>query len=180
MKSVAIVVIAISLAISCARSRPTAASREVADVKARFPECAAWVATNRVVLTQLASELQAQRSFHRIIWSRPPEYFTVILRGGRVLQGALNTNDWPPEEKAEVEHWVTRLKTAGCRGGFDDQGTNWAIRLFLDVNAYVAIPAASNSRLVEEYRAWSVKGYDARGDACTNLPGGWYLCSERR
>jgi hypothetical protein len=180
MRTLLTILLLALLAVSCSRGRQTAATAEVESVCGRFPQYAEFVRTNHDALEQLAADIQAQQSFKRIIWSLPPEYFTVIRRDDRIIQGALTTNDWAQDARTDVETWVARLNSAGCKGGFDDQGINWGLRLYLDVNVYIGIPATSNTRLVEQYEAWSVKGRDVRGDACVKLDKGWYLCSERR
>jgi hypothetical protein len=168
---------AILLLISSCRSRPSAAEIEVAEATSRFPALAAWIHGDRQSLTQLASDIQDQGQLRRLFWSRPPEYFTVIFRDDTILHGRLRANSWSPEVDALVEEWYSRLSEAGCHG-FDDLGREVGLRLYLDVNVFIAIPKSPGLR--QQYEAWSTEGQNPRGDVCRSLGGEWYLCSERR
>jgi hypothetical protein len=171
---------------ACIDRRPTAAAMEVEKAKARFPELIAWVNSNRTDLASLAEEIQRQPNFRRLFWSHPPQNFTVILRDDNeeqrddiIFDGPLNNPEWPQDIRVAVADWHSRLVRAGCHG-FDDLGSDWALRLFLDVNIYIAIPAPTNSRLIEHYANWAKNGPDPRRDICSDIGGGWYLCTERR
>jgi hypothetical protein len=171
---------------SCGDKRPSAAALEVEKAKADFPRITAWVNSNRMDLAELAAEIGRQPTFRSLSWSRPPEYFTAILRSNTaterdvvVFQGPLNNPEWPQETRLAIEKWHARLKKAGCHG-FEDEEAEWSLRLFLDVNLYIAIPVPTNSLSVEHYEKWARNGPDPRGDICSGIGGGWYLCTERR
>jgi hypothetical protein len=139
----------------------------------------AWAQTNRTELSKLGVAIKEQAPLKRLLWSRPPENVIAIFKDDSILHGDLDANNWAPDKKAVILDWISRVKATGCHG-FDCPGTNWEVRLYLDVNVYVAIPATSNTRLVEHYESWVDKGRDVRGDICAKLSNGWYLCSERR
>jgi hypothetical protein len=182
------------------QSRPTAAALEVKAVLQHFPALTAWVHTNRTELASLARDIQQQTRLRGLFWSRPPEHVTAKFRDGTMLTGPLHSDqspsgqrsfqvgpnclmeridEWPSEQRTVVTQWYTRLSTNGCHG-FDDGGTNWGMRLYLDVNIYIGMPADSDPALREHYESWSRTGPDPRQDVCSSLGEGWYLCTERR
>jgi len=166
------------LCVSCIPSRPSAASREIESVRSRFPTLATWVQDNRDDLELIVSEIEQEEDLRRLAWSRN-EYVTATFKDDAILRGYFESSNWPKERKAIVETWFDRLRKAGCHG-FDYAGANWGMRLYLDVNVYIGIPASENRRLIESYESWISKGNDVRGDICLKLDGGWYLCSYRR
>ena len=186
LKNLGLYLAVVLFAAACGDKRPSAAALEVERAKADFPRLTAWVNSNRTDLAELAAEIRRQPTFQRLFWSRPPENFTAILRGNTatkgdvvVLDGPLKNPEWPQETRLAAKEWHSRLLKAGCHG-FDDEGSDWALRLFLDVNVYIAIPVPTNPPSLEHYETWAKNGPDPRGDICSDIGSGWYLCTERR
>lgn len=171
---------------ACGDRRPSAAALEVERAKAGFPDFTASVNSNRTDLAELAAEIRQQPTFRSLLWSRPPENFTAILRSRNatesdvvIFDGPLNNPEWPKETRAAIEAWHSRLRKVHCQG-FDDEGSDWALRLYLDVNVYIAIISPTNLSSLEHHENWAKNGPDPRGDICSGIGGGWYLCTERR
>jgi hypothetical protein len=142
------------------------------DNPSHFEKTAAFAQANRIELTALVSDIQKQTSLSRVIWSDGREFITVIYRDGTSRDGYADDKTW----SAEVTNWIARLKAAGCHG-FDDGGPEYVTSLYLDIQTYIAVPAAGHWE--EAYAEWARAGKNPHGLRCVDLGKGWYLTVDK-
>ncbi len=137
-------------------------------------------------------------------------YVRVRLGDGRFIEGrASQINTWAGEFGHRVEEQRDLLRKAGCQGFTRDNDGFLKLFLRPNVfvavpdpnNAFVdPVPNAGSwfhsfidpapnagfgllferRKWIDHYRSWAEKGSDVRGDFCRQLPGDWFLCTERR
>jgi hypothetical protein len=137
-----------------------------------FEATGKFVQRNRVELAAIIADIQKQDELKRIIWSDGREFFTVIHRDGRIVEGYASGNQW----QSQTREWIERLKGSGSHG-FDDDRIGGLTILFLDASTFVAVPTAESSE--DEYSAWAKVGKTQEGMRCVDLGRGWYLTTTK-
>lgn len=140
--------------------------------QSQFEEQGAWVQEHRNELSEIVDNIQKQNSLRRIIRSDGRELITAIYRDGRIVDGYADEKKWTPE----IAQWLERLKIAGCNG-FDDEGPEGVISIYLDTSLYIAIP--KGAEFSEQYHDWAKSDRTKDGYRCADLGRGWYLTTEK-
>lgn len=181
--------------LGCRSSAPktpklSGAQMELNRLRPQLDEIAKWIGENRTSLQRLADILSSQKDTTRIGCSDSSDPYVIVRLGdGRFLEGhESQIKAWAGDFEELVQKQRDLLRKAGCLFGFRRDNDDGFLKVFLRPNVFVVIPDpndkirlyAERQRWIDHYRSWAEKGSDPRGDFCRQLPGDWFLCTERR